>query len=84
MEVKKMDEIKKDFLCKNIKMVRQGACDHNDKVKAYCRELISLMPWLGPHIVNHNDQGSTLQVIKYVMPTIIIKGRDSLDNIMND
>jgi len=33
-EVKKMeDEIKKYFLCKNTKMVRQGACDHDDKVK---------------------------------------------------
>jgi len=49
------DEIKKYFLRKNTRMVRHGVCNHNDRVKAYCRELISLMPWLGLHISKHND-----------------------------
>lgn len=42
------------------------------------------MPWLGLHIAKHNDQGSVLQVIKYVFPTIIVKGRYSPGNMMND
>lgn len=54
------------------------------RLKAYFHELIIMMPWLGPHIAKRNGQGSKLQVLKYTMPTIIVKGRDSLSNMMND
>ena len=84
-EVKKMeDKIKKYFLSKKTRMVRQGAYNHDDRVKAYCHKLINMMPWLGPHIANHRDQSSALQIIKCAMPTIIIKGVDSPRNMMND
>ena len=77
-KVKKMeDEIKKDFLCKKTKMIRQGACDPDDRVKAYCRELIRLMPCLGPHIAKFSDQGSVLQVVKCTIPAITMEGEDS-------
>ena len=55
-KVKKMeDEIMKYFLSKKTRLVRKGVCDHDDRVNAYYRELISLMPCLGLHIANHND-----------------------------
>lgn len=47
-EVKKLeDEIKEDFLDKNTKVIKQGVHDHVDEFWDYCRELISLMPWIG-------------------------------------
>lgn len=56
VEVKKLeDEIKEDFLTEKTRMVRQGVYDHADKFEHYCRELISLMPWLGLHIAKHSD-----------------------------
>lgn len=77
-KVKKLeDEINKDFLSKKTRMVRQEARDHDNKVTAYHHELISLMPWLGPHISKHSDQGSALQMVKCTMPTVTIQGRDS-------
>ncbi len=77
-EVKKLkDTIKEDFLAKKTRMVRQGAFNHADKFENYHHELISLMPRLGPHIAKHNDQGSTLQMVKCTMPRITIKGGDS-------
>lgn len=46
-EVKKMEgKIMKDFLGKKTRPVRQGAYDHDDRVKTYCHKLINLMPWL--------------------------------------
>ena len=82
-KVKNMEgEIKKYFLSKKTRMVKQGVCDHDDKVKVYCRELINLIPWLGPLISKHSDHGSTLQITKCVMPSIIGKGGDSSGNKM--
>lgn len=76
-EVKKLeDEIKKYFLNKKTRMVRQEARDQNDGVKAYCHKLISLMPWLGPHITNHSDQGSALQMVKCAISIVTIQGGD--------
>ena len=65
-------------------MVRQGAYDHADKFENYRHELISLMPWLGPHIVKHSNQGSALQMVKCAMPTVIIKGGDSSGTMTED
>jgi len=84
-EVQKLEgEIKKDFLSKKTRLVRQGACDLDDKVKTDCRELISPMPWLGPHIAKHSDQGSALQMVKCAMLTITIQGGDSLGTMTGD
>ena len=56
VEVKKLeDEIKDDFLAEKTRMVRQGAYDHTDKFDNYHRKLVSLMPWLGPHIIKCSD-----------------------------
>ena len=78
------DKIKKDFLGKKTRMVRQEVCDHDDRVKAYFHELISLIPWLGLHISKHSDQGSTLQMVKCKMPTITIQGGDSPGRMTED
>jgi len=51
VEVKKLDdEIKEYFLNKETRVIKQGVHDHADKFEHYRHELISLMPWLGPHI----------------------------------
>jgi len=78
VEVKKMeDEIKKDFLSKKSRLIRQGVFDLDERIKTYCCELISLMPWFRLHIAKHSDQGSALQMVKYAMLTVTIKGGDS-------
>jgi len=85
VEVKKMeDEIMKYFLGKNTRLVRQGMYDPDDRVKTYCHELISLMPWLGLHIPKHSDHGSTLKMVKCTMLTVTIKGGDSPETMMED
>ena len=71
------DEIKKYFLSKTTRMVRQDACDHDDRVKAYRLKLISSIPWLGPHIAKPSDQDSALHMEKYAIPTTTIEGGDS-------
>jgi len=84
-EVKKMeDEIKEEFLTENTRMVRQGAYDHADKFEHYHCELVSLLPWLRPHITKLSDQGSTLQVVKWTMPTTTMEGGDSLQTMVED
>lgn len=51
VEVKKLeDEIKEYVLDKKNKVIRQYVHDHADEFEDYHHELISLMPWLGPHI----------------------------------
>lgn len=75
VEVKKQeDEIKEEFLVKKPRVVRQGAYDHTEKLDNYCRELVSLLPWLGPHITKCSDQGSMLQVIKCARLTTTMEG----------
>ena len=50
-EVMKLeDEIKEYFLGKRTRVITQDMYNHDDKFKTYCRELINLMPWLGPHV----------------------------------
>lgn len=84
-EVKKLeDEIKEYFLGKKIRVIRQDVYERDDRFKAYHQELISLMPWLGPHITKHIDQGSVLQMIKCMMPIVTIKGGFSPGNMIGD
>ena len=62
LEVKKLgNEIKEAFLIKKPRMVRQGMYDHTNNLENYRRELVSLLPWRGPHITKCSDQGSALQ-----------------------
>lgn len=78
VEVKKLeDEIKEAFFIKKPRMVRQGAYNHTVKFEHYHCELVSLLPWLEPHIAKHSDQGNTLQVVKCVIPTTTMEGGDS-------
>lgn len=84
-EVKKLeDKIKEDFLRKKTRVIRQDAYDHDGRFKAYYRKLISLMPWIGPHITKRVDQGSALQMVKCTMLTVTINGGYFLGNIMDD
>ena len=50
-EVKKLEgEIKEYFLSEKSRVIRQDVHDHDNRFEAYRCELISLVPWLGPHI----------------------------------
>ena len=83
-EVKMLEnEIKQACLVDKPRMARQGVYDHTYKFENYCHELISLMPWLGPHIAKYSDQGSALQMVKCTMPTIIRKAGYFLGNMMD-
>lgn len=54
-EVKKLeDEIKDVFFVKEPRMVRHSAYNHTDKFEHYHRELVNLLPWIGPHITKHS------------------------------
>ena len=64
-EVKKLEnEIKEAFIVEKTRMVRQGVYDHIDRSENYCHELVSLLPWLGPHITKCSDQGNAFEVVK--------------------
>jgi len=79
IEGKKLeDEIKEAFLVKKPKVVRQGAYAHTNKLENYHRELVSLLPWLGPHIAKCSDQGSALQIVECVMLITSLEDEDSL------
>jgi len=55
-EVQKLeDEIKNEFLTEKTRMRRQGVYDHADKSENYHRKLVSLLPWLGPHIAKRSN-----------------------------
>ena len=61
VEFKKLeDEIKEAFLDKKTRVIKRCAHDHVDKFGDYCRELISLMPWLRPHIATQINHGGAL------------------------
>lgn len=78
IEVKKMEnEIKEAILVEKPRMARQGAYSHTNKLKSYHHELVRLLPWLGPHITKHSDQGNTLQIVECAMPIITMKDEDS-------
>jgi len=50
-KVKKLEEeIKEYFLDKKTRVVKVGAHNHTDNFGDYRRELINLMPSIGPHI----------------------------------
>jgi len=84
-EVKKLEDvIKEALLIEKHRMVRQGAYDHTDKFEHYHREMVSLLPWLGPHIAKCRDQGTTLQVVKCVILTTTIDGGDSPRTTVED
>lgn len=70
------NEIKEEFLVEKLRMVSQGAYDHTNRLENYHRELVSLFPWLGPHITKRSDQGSALQVVKCVMMITTMEGVD--------
>ena len=63
------DELKEAFLVENLWVVRQGAHTHSDKWENYYRELISLLPWLGPYITQHSNQESALQPVERMART---------------
>ena len=59
-------------------------CDHDDRVKSYCRKLISLMPWLGPHIIKRINQADVLQRIRCATHLVMVKGRYFLEGMLDD
>ena len=65
-------------------MERSNAYDRDDRFKAYFHELISMIPWLGPHITKRSNQGSALKMVKYARVTITIKVGYSPGNMMDD
>lgn len=65
-------------------MIRQDAHDHDNKFEAYHYELIRLMPCLGLHITKRINQGSVLQMIKFAMPLVTMKGGNFPGNVMDD
>lgn len=74
VEAKKLeDEIKKDFLDKEPRMTKQGVHDHLEELGDYCQELISLMPWVGPHITNRINHGGAMLMIKCETQPVIMK-----------
>lgn len=65
VEVKKIqDEIKRDFLYKKIRMIKQGVHNCSNEFGDYRQELISLMPWNRPHITKGITHGGALQMVK--------------------
>jgi len=77
-EVKRLEnEIKKAFLVDKPRMGRQGVFDHADELEDYHRELVSLLPWLGPHIAKCSNQGSALQMIERAVPITTMANEDS-------
>jgi len=78
-EFKKLgDEIKEAFLVENLGMLWQGPYKCVNNLEDYHDELVSLFPWLGPHITKQSIQGSTLQVVMCIVPITITEDRDSL------
>lgn len=57
-------------------MERQGVGDHTNELEDYRRELISLLPWLGPHITKHSNQGSVLQIVEHAAPITMMTDED--------
>lgn len=79
-----LNEIKGEFLVNRQRMARQGTYDHTNELKEYHRELVSLLPWLGPHITKCNNQGSTLQMVKRAVPIATITDEDFPRTMLED
>ena len=58
-------------------MERQGAYIHTDKLESYHRELVSMFPWLRPHLAKRSDQGSAVPIVECAM---LITTRDNGDS----
>ena len=58
--------------------------DHVDKFEDYHYKLISLMPWLGPHITKRINQGDALQRIRCATPPVMVKGRYFPGRMLDD
>ena len=71
VDVKKLeDEIKKDFIDKKTRVIKQGAHDYVDEFGDYHRELISSMPWIGSYITKGITHDGTMQMVKCVTQTL--------------
>lgn len=85
MAIKKLeDEIRDEFLDKKTTVIKWGTHDHDDKLEDYHRELISLMPWFGPHITKRINQGVALQRIRCTTRPVMVKGRYFLERMLDD
>jgi len=72
VEVKRLEiEIKQACLIDKPRMARQGADDHTNELEYYHQELITLLPWLGPHITKRSSQGNELQIVEHTMPIVM-------------
>ena len=84
-EAKKLEDgIKKDFLNKEPRMTKKGVHDHIDIFGDYRRDLISLMPWIGPHITKQINHGGAMPMIKCATRPTIIKSRYIPGKVMDD
>lgn len=70
-EVKGLEnEIKQACLVDKPRMARQGVDDNTNELEDYHQELISLLPWLGPHITKRSNQGNALHTVECATPTV--------------
>lgn len=73
-EVKKLEGgMKMDFLDKRTVVIKQDAHDYIDKFGDYHRDLISLMPWIGPRITKRITNGGMMQMVKCMMQVVRLK-----------
>ena len=83
VKVKNMEnKIKEAFLIEKPRMARQYADDHTNELEDYHQELISLLPWLGPHITKCSNSGNALQTIERVAQTVARLIEDFLRTIL--
>lgn len=57
-------EIKQACLIDKARMARHGVDDHTNELEDYHDKLISLLPWLGPHITERSNQGNALYTVE--------------------
>jgi len=67
------DKIRDKFLDKNTTVIKHGVHDHADKLEDYPHKLMSLMPWLGPHITKRINQVVATERIRYVTWPVVVK-----------
>jgi len=74
-EVKKLEEgVKRDFLDKKTVLIKWDARDYIDKLGDYHRELVNLIPSIGPHITKGVTASGAIQMVKCVMHVLKSKG----------
>lgn len=70
-KVKRLEnQIKQACLIDKPRMVRHGVNDPTNELDDYHRELINLLPWLGPHITKCSNQGNALDTVERAAPTV--------------